>query len=287
MRRTASCALAIAGLFLITAGSGRAQNFSNDGANAFVQARNYQGLVQYATAWTHAQPNNPDGWAYLGSAYGMYLHQPDKAIEPMKRSIALKPDVAPAWHALGATYVQVGKYVDAIDAFNHAIKLNPNQPNYWNNLAAAYAGMAQWDKASAALDQEWPIAEKLRNVQVWFVLGNAYGQLAQPPQAIKAYRAALQLNPSAAPVWTNLGTMLQWQGDTQGAMQAYNRGASLGNDLGRKDAADLQAAINRANAAPRSDPNHNFSVIVGQIAKQNFEAYCHNQGTLNPNEHLP
>jgi tetratricopeptide (TPR) repeat protein len=174
--RTMRRAAVIVTALLMTAASCLAQSYSNDGASAYVQARNYEGLVQYATAWTHAQPNNSDAWAYLGAAYGMYLREPDKAIEPMKRSIALKPDIAPAWHALGATYVQLGKYVEAIDAFNHAIKLNPNQPTYWNNLAAAYSGMAQWDKASAVLDQEWPLAEKLRNVQAWFVLGNGYGQ---------------------------------------------------------------------------------------------------------------
>jgi tetratricopeptide (TPR) repeat protein len=174
--RTMRRAAVIVTALLMTAASCLAQSYSNDGASAYVQARNYEGLVQCATAWTHAQPNNSDAWAYLGAAYGMYLREPDKAIEPMKRSIALKPDIAPAWHALGATYVQLGKYVEAIDAFNHAIKLNPNQPTYWNNLAAAYSGMAQWDKASAVLDQEWPLAEKLRNVQAWFVLGNGYGQ---------------------------------------------------------------------------------------------------------------
>jgi tetratricopeptide (TPR) repeat protein len=280
----ASCCVFLSA-FSLAATRAVAQSYSGDGANAYVRAKNYQGLAQYANAWTRAEPNNADAWAYLGTTYGMYLHEPDKAIAPMKRSIALKPDVAPAWHGLGVTYIQMGKYVEAIDAINHAIKLNPNQPTYWNNLAVAYSGMAQWDKASAALDQEMPVAEKLHNVQIWFVLGNGYGQLEEAPQAIKAYRRALQLNPNAGPVWTNLGTMLQWQGDVQGALQAYDRGAALGNALGRQDGASLKAALQRSQAA-RQRPDA-FALIIAAQAKQNFEVYCHNNGTLNINDHLP
>jgi hypothetical protein len=63
-------------------------------------------------------------------------------------------------------------------------------------------------------------------------------------------------------------------------------GALRWGTMGRKDAAELQAAISRAKAAPQHN-NNNFAATVNMLAKQSFEAYGHNAGTLNPNEHLP
>jgi len=119
--------------------SAQANDYSAAGANAYVQSKDYPGLLKYATAWSKAEPNNADAWSYLGVVYGIYLKQPDKAVGPMLQSLKLNPNQAPGWHALGITYIQLKKNADAVSAISHAIKLNPNQPNYYNNLAAAYA----------------------------------------------------------------------------------------------------------------------------------------------------
>src|ERR1700722_12279041 len=116
-----------------------AESYSPAGANAYVQSKDYQGLLRYATAWTNTNPNSADAWSYLGVVYGIYLKQPDKAIAPMQRSLQLNPNQAPGWHALGVTYIQLKKNAEAVGAISKAIKLNPNQPTYYNNLAAAYA----------------------------------------------------------------------------------------------------------------------------------------------------
>ena len=73
----------------------RAESYSAGGANAYVQSKDYQGLLRYATAWTNADPDSADAWSYLGVVYGIYLKQPDKAVAPMRRSLKLNPNQAP------------------------------------------------------------------------------------------------------------------------------------------------------------------------------------------------
>jgi tetratricopeptide (TPR) repeat protein len=268
--------------------SALAASYSAMGANAYVRSKDYQGLLHYATAWANASPGSADAWSYLGVVYGIYLKQPDKAVVPMQRSLALNPNQAPGWHALGVTYIQLKRNADAVGAISKAIKLNPNQPNYYNNLAVAYAEMARWQDAYNTLNDERDLAEKLNNPMVWYNLGNAYSRLEQAPPAVAAYQRAIKLNPNWAQAWTNLGTMLQWGGNIQGAEQAYTRGAQLGDTLAAQNNARLQRALAQQAAAARSGANSNsIDAIINRQAKETLEARLHNEGSLNPNEHLP
>lgn len=240
-----------------------AQAYTVQRGLAYQNAKDWNGMVRYATAWTQAQPNSVDAWGLLGNAYTIGLNQPDKGIDPLKHAVALAPNSAPAWHALGATYVMAKDYRNGVDAIKRAIQINPNQPTYYNNLAAAYAGGAAWGSALAAFDQEKPLAQRLNNANVWYVLGNGYAKLADLPNAIAAYRAALQLKPNFAQGWTNLGAALQFNGDDAGAKQAYHRGQALGDPLAGKDEALLQAqeaqAQRQATAIHRGVINSNVS----------------------------
>ena len=266
----------------------RAEGYSAGRANAYVQSKDYQGLLRYASAWTKADSGSADAWSYLGAVYGMYLKQPDKAVAPMQRSLQLNPNQAPGWHALGVTYLQLRKNADAVGAISKAIRLNPNQPTYYNNLAVAYAEMARWQDAFNTLNDEKDLAEKLDAPMVWYNLGNGYARLEQAAPAVAAYQRAVKLNPGWAQAWTNLGTMLQWGGNVQGAEQAYARGAQLGDPLAAQDNARLQQALAQQAAAAKSgDSRDSINRIINRQAKEQLEIQLHNEGTLNINDHLP
>jgi tetratricopeptide (TPR) repeat protein len=277
--------LAVAMLGAIPA---HAANYSAAGASSFVQSKDYQGLLRYSTAWTSADPGSADAWSYLGVVYGIYLKQPDKAVAPMERSLQLNPNQAPGWHALGITYIQLKRNADAVGAISKAIKLNPNQPTYYNNLAAAYAEMARWQDAFNTLNDEKDLADKLNSPTVWYNLGNGYARLEQAAAAVAAYQQAVKLNPNWAQAWTNLGTMLQWGGNVQGAEQAYARGAQLGDPLATQDNARLQQALaQQAAAAKNVGSRDSINAIINRQAKEQLEIQLHNEGSLNINDHLP
>jgi tetratricopeptide (TPR) repeat protein len=279
---------AILAVTMLGAISVRAESYSAGGANAFVRSKDYQGLLHYATGWTNADPGSADAWSYLGVVYGIYLKQPDKAVAPMLRSLKLNQNQAPGWHALGVTYIQLKKNADAVGAISKAIKLNPNQPTYYNNLAVAYAQMARWQDAYNVLNDEKDLAERLNDPMVWYNLGNGYARLEQAAPAVAAYQRAVKLNPNWAQAWTNLGTMLQWGGNVQGAEQAYARGAQLGDPLAAQDDARLRQALAQQAAAAKSGGTRNsIDAIINRQAKESLEIQLHNEGTLNINDHLP
>jgi cytochrome c-type biogenesis protein CcmH/NrfG len=181
--------------------------------------------------------------------YGLHMHQPDQAATAIRRSLQLNPNQPDGWEALGVAYIDLRQYPDAVGAIRHAIQLNPNQYAFWNNLAAAYADQADWNDSMLTLDEEQPLAARLNNAEVWYVLGNGYLRLQNAQKAVPAFQQCIRLKPNFAAGWTNLGVMLLWGGNAQGALQAYDRAAALGDSLARKNAADLRTAIRQQQAA--------------------------------------
>jgi tetratricopeptide (TPR) repeat protein len=228
--------------------SANGQSYSVAGALKYQNGKDWQGLLRYANAWTKAEPNSVDAWAFVGNAYTLGLNQPEKGIDPLKRCVAIQPNSAPAWHALGVTYIMAKQYGPAVDAIKHAIQINPNQPTYYNNLAVAYSDGGAFKSALATLDQEKPLAARLNKSNVWYVLGNGYVKLGALDSAIPAYRQVLQSTPNFAQGWTNLGAALQFNGDDAGAKSAYQRGKALGDPLAGQNLARLQAAEQQAQA---------------------------------------
>jgi len=66
--------------------------YSVEGANRYVRAKDWNGLGQYATAWTKAEPNNPTAWYNLGNNYAMGVQQPDAAIPAFQQVVRLDPN---------------------------------------------------------------------------------------------------------------------------------------------------------------------------------------------------
>jgi len=141
------------------------------------------------------------------------------------------------------SYILAKQYGPAVDAIKKAIAINPNQPTYYNNLAVAYSDGGAFKSAMATLDIEKPLAQRLNNVNVWYTLGNAYVKLGDLNNAIPAYKTVVQMKPSFAQGWTNLGAALQFNGDVTGAKAAYQRGQSLGDPLAGKNEAQLEAQL--------------------------------------------
>jgi tetratricopeptide (TPR) repeat protein len=236
----------------------QAQNYSVSGAHAYQNAKDWQGLIRYATAWAKAEPNNIEAWGFIGNAYVFGLNEPDKAIAPLRRCVTIQPNSAPAWHALGTAYTLNKQYGEAVDAIKRAIQINPNQPAYYNNLAAAYSGGNAVKSAMAALDQEKALAEKLNTANVWWTLGNGYAKLTDLNNSISAYRRLLQLQPNFAEGWTNLGVVLQYNGDIAGARTAYQKGKQLGDPLAGQDLAQMEADL-RAQAQHAAQMQDNMA----------------------------
>jgi tetratricopeptide (TPR) repeat protein len=205
--------------------------YSVEGANGFVRAKDWNGLGQYARAWTKAEPNNPVAWYYLGNNYATGLQQPEAAIPAFQQVVRLDPNRHGAWQTLGVQFMKVKRFEDAVMAFKRAAEIDPRKPNYWNNLAAAYRETHQFELAVAALDSNMKLAAPHGTWEDWHNLGTAYRNLGlmwgnerdRQNKAVIAFRQSLQLNPRHGEGWNSLGATYQTLSNYDEALRCYKQ----------------------------------------------------------------
>lgn len=255
-------------LALVMVGDGICHAYSLAEAQALERQKNWSALLRYARAWTQAQPNDFNAWGSLSVAY-LFLGHPDLALEPTKRSIALNPREPGAWTALGWLYRDLKRYPESADAFKHAVDLAPQNGNFWNNLAAAYADQGDYVMTLKTLEQQQSAGPYQSDV-LWYDLGNGYLNVARSmttgkpsgrtieaveQKAINAFKQSLAKNPRNADAWNNLGVVQESAGATREALNNYQRAASMGNSMARKNYADLRNEIaNGGTTSRQSNP---------------------------------
>lgn len=111
--------------------------------------------------------------------------------EPLyKKVISIKPHSSAAHNNLGFNYLLQGRHADAVKAFNRALVLAPDNKRAKNNLAAAYLLNKQKDEALKLFQNTVGLSAAYNN------LGYILMTRGDWPQAEKAFKKALQLNPS-------------------------------------------------------------------------------------------
>jgi tetratricopeptide (TPR) repeat protein len=220
-------------------------------ANEFVRSQDWQGLLRYAQAWTRAEPNTPMAWFYLGATLDRQFKQPEQAAPALEKAVAMQHVWPQAWNALGFVYVELKRPGDSAKAFSKAAQQAPENPHYWGNLAAALSFQNKLSATLDALENQRRALGSSTSFVEWYNLGNGFIAMGDDENATKAYRRAIQLNPNYADVWNNLGALEASSGNTQAALNDYQRAAALGDPVGRNNYQRLQNAIAAAN---RPDP---------------------------------
>jgi tetratricopeptide (TPR) repeat protein len=220
-------------------------------ANEFVRNQDWQGLLRYAQAWARAEPNTPMAWFYLGATLDRQFKQPEQAAPALEKAVAMQHVWPQAWNALGFVYVELKRPGDSAKAFSNAAQQAPGNPHYWGNLAAALSFQSKLSATLDALENQRRALGSSTSFVEWYNLGNGFFAMGDDENAATAYRRAIQLNPNYADVWNNLGALEASSGNTQAALNDYQRAAALGDAVGRNNYQRLQNAIAAAN---RPDP---------------------------------
>jgi Flp pilus assembly protein TadD len=159
------------------------------------------------------------------------MGQYEKAVDPLKKSIAIRPSY-PGYVNLGAAYYGLNKFADAANAYQEAAKLDPQQHVIWGDLGTAlyYGG-----KKEQAMDAERKAAElALQDLKVnprdpvvlsalagyYSLLGDRKHALLYLGQALQYGRSDKEILIDAAGVYNQLGQTglaIEWLGK---AMQA-------------------------------------------------------------------
>jgi len=117
------------------------------------------------------------------------------AIRLYKESIAQHP-TAEAHTFLGWTYAMLNRYEAAIEECRRAIALDPAFGNPYNDIGAYFIELGRWKEAIAWLEKAL-VAPRYENREFAHLnLGRVYEHLGQWEKAAGAYKAALALNPN-------------------------------------------------------------------------------------------
>lgn len=193
-------------------------------ADSIVQEQHWRNPLTFSQ---HAVDINPDSWFFtnnLGNAYHE-AHQTDKAIESLKKSIALKPDYEIPYINLAVVFKETGNTKNAIDYYRKALAINPNLPNAHNDLAMVYHALGSNAQALEHLNKALALKPNYDNA--YANLGIVYASENNTKMALAAYTRAVELNPSFAEAYINLGALSQTLGDQNTAISSFQKVIAL------------------------------------------------------------
>jgi tetratricopeptide (TPR) repeat protein/TolB-like protein len=149
-----------------------------------------------------------------------------EAIAEFNRALAIRPNYFEARRFLGDALARNGDVDAAIREFKSAIALRPTSYSGYAVMGTSLLSVTRYQQAADALEQA--VALKPDYASGFQSLGTAYQQLDDYPRALENYRKAIALDPSgAAGAHTNIGVILHFQGDFEGAIRAYRQSLAL------------------------------------------------------------
>jgi tetratricopeptide (TPR) repeat protein len=171
----------------------------------------YAGLyVNEQVFWTHILQRNPTVWlahANLGAKF-MELERFQDALAQEKEALLLRPNSADDFYNLAFSLEKLGREQDAQAAYHKALIFNPNNPKIYLNLGE----MMRHDGKLADAEAEFRAGLKVSpdDASLCTDLAGILVQSGRGAEAIALYEKTLRLNPDYAQLQYDLGvTLLQ------------------------------------------------------------------------------
>lgn len=171
-------------------------------------------------------------YAELASNYGNRGEYFSKAIEHYRAAIKADPAAGLLIEELAELYIQSGRLRDAVVETEEALKTNPDDLNLRRLLGRIYVrliGDTQNNRINEemlkkAIEQYAKIAEKSpKDGTAWLMLGRLYKVAQNSPEAEKAYKNALEINPDNEEALTGLAMVYADVGDTKSAAELLRK----------------------------------------------------------------
>jgi adenylate cyclase len=137
--------------------------------------------------------NNSDAYMVLSDIY-LLRRQHEQAIAAAERAVGLNPNGADAYCQLAWVLYNSGKRVEAIDLFVKAIRLNPFPPSYYlTMLGAAYIPVGQYEEAIDALKKAIHLGPN--NLFAHVILAATYIKAGKEEEAHNQAANVLRIDP--------------------------------------------------------------------------------------------
>jgi predicted O-linked N-acetylglucosamine transferase (SPINDLY family) len=168
--------------------------------------------------------------AHTGLGVALQTHgQLDDAIEHHREALQLRPAYPAAWSNLGFALRSRGECLqEAIAAFREALRLKPEYPEALSNLGLALLTDGQSEAGLAS--QRKAIAINPNNTQFHLNLGDGLLELNRLPEAIDAFRMAIQLKADEPKAYLGEARAHELLGDFEQALLLAEQGLAIDPD---------------------------------------------------------
>ncbi|NOX70503.1 MAG: hypothetical protein GXP15_15035 [Gammaproteobacteria bacterium] len=156
------------------------------------------------------EPNNPRVLgvaASLANTFG----QTSRYVSLFERIHRLDPVRLVNLRALGAAYLKIGRYADAVDTFKQVVSLNPKYPTGYSSLCLAYLVGDDIEKAVSASEK---IEDKATKLYYQAIISAVQGDNAKSTALANEF---LELRGGHAAV--GMANIYAWSGDRDAAFQ--------------------------------------------------------------------
>lgn len=128
----------------------------------------------------------------------------------------------------GVAHFEADRLEQAARSFEAALSLAPGRPSVLTNLGATWLRLGRWADAVPLLEEA--TAAEPGHLEAWAHLGTALAELGQAGPAEQALARALALDPSRVMLWSHRGGLLRELGRLPESAQCYERALALGAD---------------------------------------------------------
>jgi serine/threonine-protein kinase len=196
-----------------------------------------EAIVDFESALARV-PNSLDALMGLADAYQEAGRSSD-AETTYRKAIGLQPNYWAVYNRLGVFYFRTGKYQKAVEMFQRVVALTPDNVRGYNNLGAAYQKDDDFERARSA----YATSARLQpNGGAFANQGTLEFFLGRYAEATRAFERAVELVPTNALYWSNLGDAYRWTpGLRSRATAAYERAQKIAREQLRTNPRDASA----------------------------------------------
>lgn len=171
-----------------------------------------------------AEQSEAVSWLNQGIALGN-LGKYSEAIQAFDKAIEINPKYEAAWYLKGAALNKWDMYNEAIQAYNKVIEIDPRNESAWRGIGITLGNLGKYDEAVQAFDRAIDINPG--NAAGWYLKGAALDRQGKYDDAIQAIDKAIEINPQDADAWNLKGMVLDDLGKSIEAIQAYDNSTQI------------------------------------------------------------
>ena len=154
-----------------------------------------------------------------------------EAIQAYQSAASLAPERIFPWNSLGNLNCMLDRYDDALAAFREGIEHNPKDPVSWNGMGDVYHKLGRFEDAITA-----------------YQLGNVFENQALDEDPLKEYERSADASRKNPEVWNEAGNIYYHTGAYEDAVAAYRKASQLApaNAIFQTNLAKAQQALEQS-----------------------------------------